>query len=244
MADVVQLLELCSNTERLDIVCDAGFVTLLSGDNNCVASTISAIEKQVLLNSKIKRLDLIGYNPIQRCPCCAGRNWDKHLSPLIQCLALDTLVLQHVLPSTEVFEALAQQENLKKIVLYRSLITIPNSQFVGQKDQQRTNSISRIPRKLWNQITSISIYEDTEDASTWPSRKYIYDLVEHVGSQLKEFTLQFGTKEENEASLLQLDKKVVNNAPITYPILHELKKKCKHLERITLVNVPEYQPIR
>lgn len=239
MADVVQLLELCTNTERLDIVCDAGFVTLLSDENNCVASSISAIEKQVLLNSKIKRLDFIGFNPIQRCPCCAGRNWDKHLSPLINCLSIDTLVLQHVLPSVEVFEALAQQPTLKKIVLYRSLITVPNGQ-----QNERKNSISRIPKKLWNQITSISIYEDTEDASTWPSRKYLYDLVAHVGPQLEEFILQFGTKEENEASLLLLNKPIQTTSPIKDPILHELKKNCNQLERIILVNVPEYQPIR
>lgn len=237
----MQLLELCTNTERLDVVCDAGFVNFLSNDHNCITSTISAIEKHV--QSKIKRLDLIGYNPIQRCPCCAGRDWDKYLSPLIQCLKLDTLVLQHVLPSAEVFETLAQQEGLKRIVLHRSLITIPNSSY-AQKDQQqqrRTNSISRIPKKLWNQITSLAIYEDTEDASTWFSRKYLHDLLDHVGPQLEEFTLQFGTKEENEASLHNLEAN--GNCVMTDPTLLLIQKKC-NLQRITLVNVPEYQPIR
>lgn len=239
LADVVQLLELCTNTERLDIVCDAGFVNLLSGEHNCVASSISAIERS-LSAKKIKRLDLIGFNPIQRCPCCAGRHWDKYLAPLIGCLRLDTLVLQHVLPSAQVFQALAQQQNIKKIVLHRSLITIPNSYL--EKEKGRTNSISRIPESLWHQITSLGIYEDTEDASTWSSRKYLHDLVDHVGPQLQEFTLQFGTKEENETSLTHLIE-TQHTTDITDPILIQLQKKC-NLQRITLVNVPEYQPIR
>lgn len=251
VADMVQLLKLCTNTERLEIVCDAGFVNLLSqhnNDNNNVVSSLSVIEKQIVLNSKIKRLDLIGFNPIQRCPCCAGKNWDKYLSSFIRCLSLNTLVLQHVLPSKELFDALSEQKELKRIVLYRSLITVPESQIkMSSKNRggKRMNSISRIPQKLWKQITSLHIYEDIEDASTWPNKRYLYDLVQHVGSQLEELTLQFGTKEQNEISL-QLNKiDTVETILIEDPksILHELKAKCK-LQRVSLVNVPEYQPIR
>ncbi|KAI9246342.1 hypothetical protein EDC94DRAFT_637721 [Helicostylum pulchrum] len=194
LADVIQLLKLCKNTERLEIMCDAGFVSLLPQqvhDNNCVVSSLSAIENQIVSNSKIKRLDLTGFNPVQRCPCCAGKNWDKYLSSFIGCLKLDTLVLQHVLPSKELFQVLSEQKELKRIVLYRSLITIPESQTRITKRRNNKNSISRIPLKLWKQITSLSIYEDIEDASTWPSTRYLYDLVQHVGSQLQEFTLQF-----------------------------------------------------
>ncbi|KAI8080342.1 hypothetical protein BDF21DRAFT_418844 [Thamnidium elegans] len=262
LADVIQLLKLCTNTEILEITCDAGFVSLLpqhGNDNNCVVSSLSAIEKQVVSNSKIKRLDLTGFNPVQRCPCCAGKNWDKYLSSFIGCLKLDTLVLQHVLPSKELFEALSEQKELKRIVLYRSLITIPESQTRIMNDsiqynkrrndeeqKQRKNSISRIPLKLWKQITSLSIYEDIEDASTWPSTRYLYDLVQHVGSQLQEFTLQFGTKEENESSLQLNNLNLPNTILISDPtsVLHELKIKCKEsLQRVSLINVPEYQPI-
>ncbi|KAG2210524.1 hypothetical protein INT47_002466 [Mucor saturninus] len=240
LTDVVQLLELCTNMERLDIICDAGFVNLLSGEHNCVSSSISAIQQQ-LERKGIKRLDLIGFNPIQRCPCCAGRHWDKYLTPLISCLCLDTLVLQHVLPSAQVFQTLALQTNIRKIVLHRSLITIPNT-LVDK--QGRTNSISRIPASLWHQITSLAIYEDMEDASTWSGRKYLHDLLDHVGPQLQEFTLQFGSKEENEASLSHLaSPSSYTTTQITDPILLQLLKKC-HLLQIKLVNVPEYQPIR
>lgn len=228
-------------------------------------------QEEIWRNSKIKRLNLVGFNPIQRCPCCAGRDWDTHLIPLLRCLSLDTLVLQHVLPSEQVLLSLAEQSNIKRIVLFRSLITIPESQVekdangspirykrrasnntLTAQPTKRTNSISRIPQKLWHQITSLSIYEDKEDASTWPGRRYLYDLVEHVGPQLEEFTLQFGTKEENEASLNQsytaeafMDSG--DDLFISDPtsVLHDLKIKCRgSLRRITLVNVPENQPIR
>ncbi|GAA5811834.1 hypothetical protein MFLAVUS_005279 [Mucor flavus] len=214
LADVIQLLQLCKNIEILEIMCDAGFVNLLPQhvhDNNSVVSSLSAIENKIVSNSKIKRLDLTGFNPVQRCPCCAGKNWDKYLSSFIGCLKLDTLVLRHVLPSKELFEVLSEQNELKRIVLYRSLITIPQSQTriiddsrnssiqynKRRNNEQHKNSISQIPLKLWKQITSLSIYEDIEDASTWPSTRYLYDLVQHVGSQLQEFTLQFAQNNPN-----------------------------------------------
>lgn len=266
LADVIRLLQLCENIEILEITCDAGFVSLLPQhvhDNNSVVSSLSAIENKIVSNSKIKRLDLTGFNPLQRCPCCAGKNWDKYLSSFIGCLKLDTLVLRHVLPSKELFEVLSEQKELKRIVLYRSLITIPQSQTriiddnstssnssiqynKRRNNEQHKNSISRIPLKLWKQITSLSIYEDIEDASTWPSTRYLYDLVQHVGSQLQEFTLQFGTKEENESSLQSTNLNQPKTILITDPtsILHELKIKCKEsLQRVSLINVPEYQPI-
>lgn len=276
LSDVTNLLELCTNTEQLDIICDAGFVSLLpqhSHECNSIASNVSFLEEreEIWRNSKIKRLNLVGFNPIQRCPCCAGRDWDTHLIPLLRCLSLDTLVLQHVLPSEQVLLSLAEQSNIKRIVLFRSLITIPESQVekdangspirykrrasnnsLTAQPTKRANSISRIPQKLWNQITSLSIYEDKEDASTWPGRRYLNDLVEHVGPQLEEFTLQFGTKEENESSLSQSytaeasmdsDDKLFISDPMS--VLHDLKLKCRRsLRRITLVNVPESQPIR
>lgn len=260
---MTELLQLCTHTEQLDIICDAGFTGLLSQhshDNNSIATTVSILEQQLVNNNRVKRLDLIGFNPIQRCPCCAGRDWDKHLIPLINCLSLDTLILQHVLPSEQVLASLAEQKNLKRIVLYRSLITIPESQvtkdangnFVRSIKRRgssngvdgeniRINSISRIPQQLWDQVTSISIYEDVEDASLWPNRRYLYDLVDRVGPQLEEFTLQFGTKEENESSLVCLDKAFENNLSDPFSILHKLKSKSV---RISLINVPGNPPIR
>lgn len=178
--DMVQLLDICSNTKRLDIICGAEFTTLLptngsnSNNGNNFLSTISVLKRKLQCSNKIKRLDLIGYSPIRRCPCCAGRDWDQYLKPLIHCLSLDTLVLQHVLPSEELFCALADQESLKRIVLYRSLITFTESQFLcgfntnkrKAATLQRMNSITRISGKLWNQITSLVIYEEIEGAVT------------------------------------------------------------------------------
>jgi hypothetical protein len=76
------------------------------------------LEKQLRF-SKLKLLDLLGHNPIQRCLRCAGRDWDKHLLVIgiSTCITFGAGIFQAI--------AAAEQKSLKRIVLHRSLITIP-----------------------------------------------------------------------------------------------------------------------
>ncbi|CEJ04705.1 hypothetical protein RMCBS344292_18660 [Rhizopus microsporus] len=246
-SDVMKLLQLCPSTEQLDIIYDASFASFVTNERSRqlfstrIASLAQCIHEN---NHQIRRLDLVGYNPFQRCPCCAGKCWDGYLSPLLKCLSsLHTLVLQHVLPSREVLETLATHSCLERIVLYRSIVTIPLKR-LRQTDctQQRMTTISHIPDCLWKQVKTIEIYEDIEDVTHWPAQRYMLELVEHVGNKLESFVLQFATKETNEARMLRLDQPCDNNEfnfSQSSPLL-KLKIKCgESLKQISLVNVPE-----
>ncbi|RCH83898.1 hypothetical protein CU098_002996 [Rhizopus stolonifer] len=231
--DVLQLIQL-ANTQRLDIVCDAAFASLVDTNNNRILSTSLMLEKALLKTfTRIRRLDFIGYNPIQRCPCCASKDWDMYLYPIIRSVSLDTVVLHNVLPSSHLFDILAStQPNLKRIVFYKSMITVPK-----KKSEGFLTSISQIPKALWHQVNCVEIYEDIEDATTWRIKRYLNEFVEHIGPQLQEFVLQFGTKEENQKAMDQPSHHSTDIRDPNSP-LHELKAKCKESLKCTLVNVP------
>ncbi|KAI7907540.1 uncharacterized protein BX663DRAFT_481865 [Cokeromyces recurvatus] len=251
LKDMTELFKLCSQIKRLDIICDAEFTSLLSHDNssydhhdlsnNSILSTSKAIQKNLLPQCSIKRLDFVGFNPIQRCPCCAGKMWDKYLFPIISSLlTLDTIVFQSVLPSPQVFEILSKNSNIKTMIFYRSIITVPLQK--GNRTSPRLNTtIHHIPSRLWNQVTSVEIYEDIEDSVTWQSKRYLKEFVLHVGPQLEKFVLQFETKEENEKSLSSLlnDDIIMDVIQDPNSPLHDLKLKATHLKYLKLVNVPE-----
>jgi hypothetical protein len=248
---MIELIHLCRNTQRLNIVCDAEFSSLLAPDEE----TLLPYENSILFNSQmiqkainqsalaVKRLDFVGYRPIQRCPCCASKKWDMHLKPLIQSLPyLETLVLQHVLPSVHVFQQLAMNPRLEKIVFYKSIVTVSSDNRANTKPAELVTSINQIPDSIWHNIKSIEIYEDIEDAATWKSERYLNELVSFVSPQLERFVLQFETKMENERCIEQGffqkdDHTVVIRDPKSP--LHALKVKCKDtLKQIALINVP------
>lgn len=243
--NTIELLRLCNNIQRLEIVFDAGFTSLISHDSqgNRILYTSKVISKVLVeegLALRIKELVLIGYNPIQRCPCCAGKEWDHYLWPILKSLTnLETLILQNVLPSTHVFEEFV---NLKKIVFYKSMVTIPTQRRGDTINSGFLTSINQIPKRLWNQIKSIEILEDIEDATTWKYHRYLNELVDHVGPQLENFVLQFGTKEEIEKSskdgICDSRKDKLYIEDVKSP-LHQLKWKCEgSLKQILLINVP------
>ncbi|GAN03908.1 hypothetical protein MAM1_0051c03364 [Mucor ambiguus] len=261
--------------ERLDIICDAGFANLVScsssgatstpydtlvdnSKNNSILNACNAL-KQTLIqqrrNNCIKRLDFIGFNPIQRCPCCAGKEWDQYLKPLVSCLSsVETLVLKDVLPSVDVFRALSSSR-LDRIVFYKSMVTIPLFKKVKSASTSSTKfitSVSLIPENIWRQIKHIEIYEDIDDVTTWRSRRYLAELVNAV-HDLESLVLQFDTKEANERSLLMINNSKMgthdmsSNAcgntsmPNCDSPLYDLSMKCKTtLKQMTLVNVPTF----
>lgn len=263
---MIELIKLCTQTERLDIICDAGFTNLLttssSHDNIIDSSGSNGVENNSILhsckvlqqtlmqqnqNDRIKRLDFIGFNPIQRCPCCAGKEWDQYLLPLMTCLSsVETLVLQNVLPSVDLFQTL-NSPRLTKIVFYKSMVTVP----LFKKTKTSTSatkfitSVNLIPQRLWKQIKHVEIYEDIEDVTTWRSKRYLTELVNNV-HDLESFVLQFDTKEGNEKCLSLGhssshvssfgSNKITNcNSP-----LYDLRMKCKNtLRQMTLINVPD-----
>lgn len=278
LAELKEMIQLCTRTERLDIICDAGFANLVScssgatstsydtlvdnSESNSILSACNALQHTLIQqrqNNCIKRLHFIGFNPIQRCPCCAGKEWDQYLKPLVHCLSsVETLVLKDVLPSVDVFRAL-NSPHLNKIVFHKSMVTIPLFKKVRSASTSTTKfitSVSLIPDTLWRQIKHIEIYEDIEDVTTWRSRRYLTELV-HAVHDLESFVLQFGTKEANERSLMMVnnssskaeehdmlsssnscvDTSMVNcDSP-----LYDLTMKCKTtLKRLTLVNVPNF----
>jgi hypothetical protein len=241
---MIDLIHLCTNTERLNIICDAGFTSLVAPDENSILSNSLVIQKAIKQSAlKIKRLDFVGYSPVQRCPCCASKKWDIYLTPLIQSLPyLETLVLQHVLPSAHVFKLLAMNPYLEKIVFYRSVVTVPSDKRRTTKPADFVTSINQIPTSIWHTIKSVEIYEDIQDATIWRSERYLNELVSYVGPQLERFVLQFGTRKDNERCIEQgFSQKDNSDVVISDPKspLHALKVKCKAaLKQISLVNVP------
>ncbi|KAG1107234.1 hypothetical protein G6F42_016443 [Rhizopus arrhizus] len=273
LTELIEMIKFCTGTERLDIICDAGFANLVScssnatstsydtmadnSDHNSILNSCNVLQQTLIQqhqNNRIKRLDFIGFNPIQRCPCCAGKEWDQYLEPLINCLSsVETLVLKDVLPSVDVFRAL-NSPHLNKIVFYKSMVTIPLFKKVRSTSTSTTKfitSASLIPESVWRQIKHIEIYEDIEDVTTWRSRRYLTELV-NVVNELESFVLQFGTKEANERSLSMINTKPnerdTSNDRCGDSILmncdsplYDLSIKCKNtLKRMTLVNVPDF----
>lgn len=275
LAELKEMINLCTRTERLDIICDAGFANLVScstsssttstsydimvdnSENNSILDACNMLQQTLIQrrqNNCIRRLDFIGFNPIQRCPCCAGKGWDQYLKPLLSCLSsIETLVLKDVLPSVDVFQAL-NSPHLNKIVFYKSMVTIPLFKKVRSTSTSTTKfitSVSLIPDTIWRQIKHIEIYEDIEDVTTWRSRRYLTELVNAV-HDLESFVLQFGTKEANERSLSMINSKLeehdmssdhcgdISMVNCDSP-LYDLSMKCKTtLKRMTLVNVLDF----
>ncbi|KAI8355595.1 hypothetical protein EDC96DRAFT_420753, partial [Choanephora cucurbitarum] len=171
-----QLIQLCTQTQQLDIVCDAGHANLIGASSQKKLSNSARV--CTTDSATIRRLDFIGYNPIQRCPCCASKDWDQFLGPLIHVLSLETVVLQHVLPSIRLFEILADtQPQLRKLVFHKSMITRPKKTLTATEESQGfLTSISQIPRSLWKQLTCIEIYEDIDDVNSWRSQRYLSEL--------------------------------------------------------------------
>ncbi|KAI9261998.1 hypothetical protein BY458DRAFT_491447 [Sporodiniella umbellata] len=237
----LQLLRLCPSIEQLDIVFDASFLSLVSNEpsRRLFISMIFELQHCILheSQSRIKQLKFVGYNPLQRCPCCAGKVWDVYLLPLLKSLRfLETLVLQHVLPSQLVFDTLANKNSIQKIVLNKSVITIPRSK-EDSDHKQRMTTIGLIPDSLWKQVKTVEIYEDIEESTTWPITKYISELTDHVQS-LESFSLQFGSQEDYKSPPWPEQENHLDFRP-TSPLL-KLKTKCGgSLKRISLVNVPE-----
>ncbi|KAK4519964.1 uncharacterized protein ATC70_010208 [Mucor velutinosus] len=275
LTELKEIINLCTQIERLDIICDAGFANLVScshlsnttsaphdtlidnSENNSILSVCNALQQTLMQQRQsdcIKRLDFIGFNPIQRCPCCAGKEWDQYLKPLVSCLSsVEILVLKDVLPSVDAFRAL-NSPHLKKIVFYKSMVTIPLFKKVRSASTSTTKfitSVSLIPDTLWRQIEHIEIYEDIEDVTTWRSRRYLTELVNAV-HDLESFVLQFGTKEANERSLVTVNNSILEEHDIPNDQcgdirvncdspLYDLSMKCKTtLKRMTLVNVPNF----
>ncbi|KAL9553350.1 hypothetical protein MBANPS3_003324 [Mucor bainieri] len=271
LAELKEMIKICTRTERLDIVCDAGFANLVSSatstsydtlvdnsENNSILNACNALQQTLIQqhqNKRIKRLDFIGFNPIQRCPCCAGKEWDQYLKPLVSCLSsVETIVLKDVLPSVDVFRAL-NSPYLNKIVFYKSMVTIPLFKKVRSASTSSTKfitSVSLIPESIWRQIKHIEIYEDIEDVTTWRSRRYLTELVNAV-HDLESFVLQFGTKDANERSLSMINSSKVGEHDMSSDLLgdismvncdsplYDLSMKCKAtLKQMTLVNVSSF----
>ncbi|KAG0792355.1 hypothetical protein G6F57_004342 [Rhizopus arrhizus] len=244
VSSTIEILKHCPNIEQLDILYDASFSSF---DSHLFSSSVAHLGRYIQCNNTchIKRLDLVGYNPMQRCPCCAGKVWDAYLSPLLRSLHhLQVLVLQYVLPSSQVFEALAHSTQLVKIVFYKSIISLPvRREKQSNYIRSRRTTISQVPDALWKRVKSIEIYEDIDECASWHTHRYLLELAGHVGYGLESFVLHFGTKEENERRLgcLETEQKTCHhfNFSQTSPLL-KLKTKCgESLRRISLVNVPE-----
>ncbi|KAI8640994.1 hypothetical protein BD408DRAFT_433720 [Parasitella parasitica] len=268
LSEMTDLIELCTQIEKLDIVFDADFKKLVSCTSiasynaedadsismkNCILDSCNFLQQALIQqhgNDRVRRLDFIGIDPTRRCPCCMGAKWDQYLFPLLTCLVkVETLVLHNVVPSVDAFEALGSP-NLTKIVFYKSVVTISAIKEGTSPRGKSSTSFDRIPPKLWKQIKHIEIYEDIEEATTWQITKYLTKLVNNV-HDLESFVLQFDTKEANEKCLSLTQGSNINSIPVkdtldsghrianTSSPLYHLQMKCKNtLNMITLVNVP------
>ncbi|CEP15590.1 hypothetical protein [Parasitella parasitica] len=267
LSEMKELIKLCTQTEKLDIVFDANFEKLVSctsitfqstevaaitDDKNCLIDSCNFLQQTLIQqgrNCQVKRLDFISIDPNRRCPCCVGAKWDQYLFPLITCLtSVETLVLHSVVPSADVLEAL-NSSNLTKIVFYKSVMMIPDKEEASPRGKAST-SINRVPPALWRKIKHVEIYEDIEEATTWNFTKYLTELVDNV-HDLESFVLQFDTNEANEKCLSLAQRSSIHNIPIdpnpvsehymtdTSSPLYRLQVKCKDtLQRLILVNVP------
>ncbi|KAI8887672.1 hypothetical protein K501DRAFT_241721 [Backusella circina FSU 941] len=245
--NIIQLLYTCSNVERLGIMYDTKFVSLVT-QGTALSETIQQLSIFVRLQkeNKIKQLDLIGYNPIQRCPCCSGKEWDHLLIPFIDALSLKRLVLRHVVPTSTICEAFARQESLTRLTLFRSIMTIPSDTKYPLPIDQRPTSIERIPSKIWKQIKHLDILENSEDCSIWPLR-YLDKIAERIET-LERFSLVFGTSEENVQCLenegnMFLDNMTMipENNRFNAALIRLISSSSESLTQMSLVNVPNIE---
>ncbi|KAI8987848.1 hypothetical protein BDF20DRAFT_805811, partial [Mycotypha africana] len=176
-SELTDLLNLCTNVNRLDIVYDAKFTVLTSTGTR----DKQHLQKQNIADDtqRIKCLNFVGFNPNQRCPCCAGKEWDQYLWPLLGSLtSIETITLRNALPTSQVFQTLCENPMLKKIIFHKTMVTLPlrrKKRKIIQTDDT-TYSSSQIPSQLWLQVKSIEIYEDIDDVTIPKSRKYLDEL--------------------------------------------------------------------
>ncbi|KAI8887827.1 hypothetical protein K501DRAFT_174405 [Backusella circina FSU 941] len=243
--NTIQLLNTCPDIERLGIIYDTRFASLVS-QGTMLQENIALISKTLEQSrpTKVRQLELVGQNPGLRCPCCSGKNWDHFLRQLLDKLDISELILGHVVPSVEVYRTLSAQKNLSCLVFKRSIMTMSGttSKKGGEKKIKET-SIGRVPKQLWNQISRIEIYEDIEDSTVWRSR-YLLELINNVKS-LRQLVLHFGTPEENEKMMMSrpspsiIGTTTISGSSEFELLLSRLIAACKDsLEWILLVNVP------
>jgi hypothetical protein len=245
--NTIQVLNTCPNIQRLGIMYDTKFASLVEQGTALLENIqqLSAFAQQQK-EKNIKQLDLIGYSPIQRCPCCAGEGWDHLLIPLIDTLTLERLVLRHVVSTSSICEAFARQTSLTRLTLFRSIMTMPSDTKHPLPIAQRPTSIDRIPHKVWRQIRHLDILENSEDSSIWPIR-YLDKIAERIET-LDRFSLVFGTSEENMQCLenegnMFLDNMTVipENNRFGTALIRLFSSSSESLTQMSLVNVPNIE---
>ncbi|KAF7723552.1 hypothetical protein EC973_001841 [Apophysomyces ossiformis] len=169
---VLRLVTSCPNIESLEIVYDAKFASM----SGLIVDRLECLKNSVQYE-KIRRLELVGQDPIHRCPCCAGRGWDHLLCDFLGRLAIETLTLRQVIPSQAVFKTLSQSASLHHLVLYRSILEMPRT-----VDRAAISSLTHIPQSFLRRIDTLEIYEDLEDcAIAWPAFRYFSELADAIG---------------------------------------------------------------
>lgn len=143
---------------------------------------------------RIKSLKFTSHPLLYNCPCCAGKGWDHHLIPVIDCLSsLRTLALHSVLPTRSVFEKLVLNSNLTHVVFHRAILPVHDKNVL----------VNNIPKQLWYNAKKIDIYENAGDAHLWTEGEYMNQLGSYANLQLERFTLNFNSAEKKGDPCLQ-----------------------------------------
>ncbi|CAO3590520.1 unnamed protein product [Absidia cylindrospora] len=209
------ILVTCPNVETLEIVYDCHYIPFIGNRKPCqlldllsksISDALTVHEFQhhgptqsAASTSRsstclfLSHLVLTSREPLQRCPCCAGRGWDHALIPLLQQLPVTTLELDHVLPSRPVLECLAQSRRIHTLVI-RGNILVQASRLARYGASISTPP--RIPLDLFSQLHTLEIYlysnhdgEEEQDSNSGPDAldllamfRQTYDIVHPIKS--------------------------------------------------------------
>ncbi|KAI8329224.1 hypothetical protein BC941DRAFT_443377 [Chlamydoabsidia padenii] len=189
------LITSCSNLKMVEILYDSRYTTKPKRihPSTRALNDLSRVLSNALTTTSLSHLIFTAREPIQRCPCCAGRGWDQTLRPLLQQLPITTLELDHVLPSRSVLECLAETRRIDTLIIHGNILT------QASRLARYGSSVStppRIPLELLSQLRTLEIYlhsnqqqkqhddddEDDDDLDLLAMFRQTYDIIHPIPS--------------------------------------------------------------
>lgn len=248
------LLGICPNLKTVEILYDSRYSprTRLVANHqhhrstraldNLASAISAALTKRHLPPSFLSHLIFTAREPIQRCPCCAGRGWDQTLRPLLQQLPITTLELDHVLPSRSVLECLAQTQRIHTLVIRGNILTQASRL---ARYGSTVSTPPRIPLELLSQLRTLEIYlhsnndrpdddDNDEELDLLAMFRQTYDIIHPIPS-LQRLTLH-GRDKYNIT--LQGPPSTISNE--VWRKL-ELLAERHHLHSFVLENIPGFR---
>ncbi|CAO3575928.1 unnamed protein product [Absidia cylindrospora] len=264
------LLGACPNLKSMEIVYDSRYTPRIANQrpSRALSGLSTAISDALTLHTTdhhhhhhqypsttsasctfLSHLIFTSREPIQRCPCCAGRGWDHSLLPLLQHLPVTTLELDHVLPSRSVLECLAQSKRIHTLVI-RGGVLIQASRLArygsNNNNNNNNNTPPRLPLELLSQLRTLEIYFHSnhhddhlqdDDLDLLTMFRLTYDIIHPIRS-LQQLTLHGREKYTISLATSGAGSPLVNND--VWNKLELLAERQHPLKSFVLENIPGF----